>query len=68
MKKIKLKISELTNPELLSVETMKMLQGGNHCHVGGCSAGGQYGLCVDVNGYCTCWVEGGYGSTPDCWA
>lgn len=68
MKKIKLKLSEFINPELLSVEAMKSLQGGGDaCLIGEfCQVDGWIGQCQSVNGYCTCATPGGYGSTINC--
>jgi hypothetical protein len=70
MKKIKLKISELTNPELLSVETMKSLQGGAACYTGTCYADGYSGFCEAHSGgeLCQCKTENGTANIFECYA
>lgn len=70
MKKIKLRISELTNPELLSAETMKTLQGGAVCSSGTCyDQDGHMGTCGAQQELCACYVSGiGYGSVYECYA
>lgn len=69
MKKIKLRISELTNPELLSSEAMKGLRGGGTCYTGTCYVEDKSGTCVSTVGdLCACKTgEGEYGAVLACY-
>lgn len=69
MKKIKLKLEELTSPEVLTSTQMKNITGAGFCYTGmSCSLDGAQGTCTSTpaGNDCYCTSEYGYGSSPWC--
>lgn len=66
MKKIKLKLNELTNPQVLSNEQMKTVTGGGFCYTGmSCEFGGTC-YSTPAGNNCVCGSEWGYGQSAWC--